>query len=189
MYSRSSDISLNFKWRLNVIKACYFLEGNGKENISLLFFWPYFSDSHQISTSQTVNGNDSRSHFIWKCGLMLGSVLAHFKTTLPRCAFYISSSLLCFPYTLNFNSLTVYWHDGIQTSALAEDIWDVNNLPLTPSSLFLSCPLETRVYRWWSAWVSGNELLPGPDGSLLYLLPCPFNNTLWALTSVSGAVL
>lgn len=32
------------------------------------------------------------------------------------------------PYTLNFNSRTVYWHDRIQTSALAEDIWDVNNL-------------------------------------------------------------
>lgn len=111
-----------FKRQTKTNQNVYFLKGNRKENISLLLFWPCDSDSHQISTSRTVNGNDCRSHFIWKCGLQ--SALACFTTSCHGELFTSLFHWSCFFWASfsHFSSVMLYWHDEIQTSALPKHV-------------------------------------------------------------------
>lgn len=86
---RSSDISFHRQWLLHVIKA-----HKEREKKCVPLFWPCFSDLYRISMSRTVKGFESRSHFIWKCGLALSSIVVCFPTSPWWCAFSVSHSLV-----------------------------------------------------------------------------------------------
>lgn len=85
---------------------------------------------------------------------------------------------------VSLSSLICYWHDKMQKSALLKDVYCVKSFSL--SILSSVAPVDV-----------GDDLfgLPVMNCCLVQMAhcciycPCPFNNTIWALATVTSSVL